>query len=219
MNPHDSAKFTKAKQLFIRNLILCSSIALIIAYFHFTDEPEPDITEQTSSPSDLDSLLQQASFLGQAHGLDEDPEQLSKLPDERLREEALKAMQRHSDFNKSPLQAESLFIDAYCEGYHARFEEVYKTRDGYEAGYLFGLKTRLRSELEGADPLKVQHTPYHIRNNLIYYKERATQKHTLDEAQWILFKRDFMKGYSAGYASHDDTITLKSSEVFEMIEP
>ena len=209
-----SQSISKAKRVFLLNLTLCTLLGAGFIAHRLSSSPEIEPTKPTEAIAEQapPSALEFANMIGQAHGLAEDSRITYPLKKRRIIPIARKTIEQiKQPPNIGINHSQDVLISAYIEGYYARFEEYYSDRDGYDAGFLFGLKS---------DP--TIHPICSERDliwNLDHIKSAALEKYSLDEIKWNIFKQGFIKGYASSYMQTKEGITAKRGEPIELIEP
>ena len=207
-----SEPISQAKRMFLVNLTLCALIGVSFTIRQLTRDPEATLpeTESTALPiAETKSALEIAYFLGQAFGLSEDPRATLALSKKQLVRHATTALSLIAETAQSDNQ--EALITAYSKGYHEQFEHYYSDREGYDAGYRFGLK------LDPTQRPQISENAIHV--SLDRHKTAALEKYSLNDIQWCIFKQGFFEGYSDGYLQTKAGITAKLGEAIEIIEP
>lgn len=196
--------------MFLLNLALCSLLgcALIAMRMNGNDEPEPltETTQLTAAPQR--SAIECINLVGQAYGLSDDPRVTLPYKDEQLAIAAQNAIKMLKETHSTHIESDQALIAAYIEGYHARFGDYYSQQEGYDAGYLLGIKT---------DPTKYRGLATQRLNEILEHDRSLNpEKYPHDEAEWILFKQGYDSGYSKGYLRTEEGVTLEVLRKLEL---
>lgn len=209
---NSSQSISKAKRVFLLNLVLCTLLGAGFIAHHLSSSPEIEPTKPTEAIAEQEpqSALNLANIIGQAHGLAEDSRITYPLKKRRIIPIARKAIEQiELPPNIGVTHSQDALISAYIEGCYARFEEYYSDRDGYESGFLFGLKN---------DPeIYSMYSKRGLSRLLNRSKSIAFQKYSLNEIQLIIFTQGFIKGYEPSYLQTKEGITAQRGEPIDLI--
>lgn len=210
---HTSKHESKAKRTFLLNLTLCALLVTFFTIHHLCSTPEAETALLAKTPTNEPlSALKLANKMGQAQGLAEDPKVYFRSKKRHLTTSAKLAIEQMEQCLDVTIDANpDTLIQAYMDGYHARFEEYYSDKDGYEAGILYGVKW---------DPTRYKMaSEQQIGGMLNKYESIVLDKYEIDQIQWKIFRRGFIKGYEYGYIKTQEGITLKVIQNVKLIEP
>jgi hypothetical protein len=195
------------------NLVLCTLLGAGFIAHRLSSSPEIEPTKPTEAiaAQEPQSALNLANIMGQAHGLSEDSRITYPLKKRRIIPIARKAIEQiELPPNIGVTHSQDALISVYIEGYYARFEEYYSDRDGYESGFLFGLKD---------DPeIYSIYSKRGLSRLLNRSKSIAVEKYSVDEIQWIVFKQGFIKGYASSYMQTKKGVTAQRGDPLDLFE-
>jgi len=158
---------------------------------------EPEIPAEP-----LFTRLELAYLEGEILGLSEHPDTMPEYQSEWVLKIATQEIQQNPAFIELEEVELKQLIQAFFDGYTARFDEYYSNEQAKQLGYDFGLK--FNPSFHGPWTKSMLKLLNMHRNRL------ETEYSIQSEVEWRLFCKEFDKGYLKGFREIKDGVTVRS---------